>query len=105
MDTNTWFPNVADMKANDGTGRTYREINNAKQHAIPIGALVEFHSEYSPEDSGFRAFVVLQARDCDGTPMYSLSLIKNPEGEYQRSLMYHGHDEDSLTIIRLPQEA
>lgn len=80
----TYFINVADLPANDGTGRTYREVNNATHHAIPVGALVEL-------DGGGRAFVVRHTRDCDGTPLYSLSLLGKVD---------HGYGEDSLTVIR-----
>jgi hypothetical protein len=49
---------------NDPAGRSYRQINATKTHAIPLGALVEV-------DSGVRLFVVLQTRDCDMTPPLS----------------------------------
>jgi len=56
---------VADM-VDPQDGRTYREINNATAHKRKIGDLVEL-------SSGVRLFIVALNRDCDGTPLYSLS--------------------------------
>jgi hypothetical protein len=71
--------NIADLK-NPETGKTYREENNAKNHNIPLGTLVEvdFDDSYleSPK-KGLRLFVVGHDRDCDGTPLYSLSFDKS----------------------------
>lgn len=59
--------NIADLTdQNDPQGRTYREVNNAMQHAFAIGDLVEL-------DNGVRLFVAKQTRDCDGTPLYSMT--------------------------------
>lgn len=73
------FQNVANL-TNKETGKTFREENNEKKHNIPLGALVEVdfddtHCE-SPK-SGLRLFVVSHDRDCDGTPLYSLSFNKD----------------------------
>ncbi len=71
--------NVADLK-NPETGKTYRGENNLTPHNIPLGTLVEvdFDDKYleSPK-KGLRLFVVAHDRDCDGTPLYSLSFDKN----------------------------
>lgn len=57
---------VADMiDLNDAQGRTLREVNAARPHIHPIGALVEL-------ESGARLFVVKHDRDCDQTPLYSV---------------------------------
>lgn len=43
-----------------------------KKHAIALGSLVEIDIDYSPEHR-LRLFVQAHNRDCDGTPLYSLS--------------------------------
>lgn len=70
--------NVADL-VNPETGITYRQENAAKQHAYPIGSIVEClpygdtpEEDYN-EHTGLRLFVVGQGRDCDQTPLYILS--------------------------------
>lgn len=71
--------NIADIK-NPETGKTYREENNEKIHNIPLGTLVEvdFDDSYLENPKkGLRLFVVQHDRDCDGTPLYSLSFDKN----------------------------
>jgi len=54
----------------DKQGRTYKEVNMAKQHSYPIGTLVEL-------EDGVRLWIVYHARDCDGTPLYELSYKKD----------------------------
>jgi hypothetical protein len=71
--------NVADLK-NPETGKSYREENNEKVHNIPLGTLVEVDFDDSFCDkpvSGLRLFVVSHDRDCDGTPLYSLSFNRD----------------------------
>ena len=65
----------------EDNGKTIKENNLEKQHTIPLGALVEIKDDDSdcyPEDyrNGLRLFVVAHRRDCDGTPLYSLSFNK-----------------------------
>jgi hypothetical protein len=102
--------NIADLKdPADPQGRSYREINNARAHAIPVGALVEISHdpEYPSAMDGVRLFVVMQTRDCDGTPLYEL--CADPEDTEQanprfRNAKWHGgYSEESLTVIRIPQ--
>jgi len=76
------FINAADLDS--GNGKTYREINNAKGHTFKVGDLVGL-------DNGARLFVGELTRDCDGTPLYSLS----PGGK----LLIHGHPEDGMVLI------
>jgi hypothetical protein len=99
--------NIADLKdPADPQGRSYREINNARSHAIPVGALVEIthDPEYPSAMDGARLFVVMQTRDCDGTPLYEL--CADPEDTEQanprfRNAKWHGgYSEESLTVIR-----
>jgi hypothetical protein len=89
----------------DPQGRTYREINAAKTHGIPIGALVEIgHLDYPSPMDGARLFVVAHNRDCDGTPLYAL--CADPEDTivqrkgFANDKWHHGYSEDSLTVIR-----
>ncbi len=79
---------IADLPdPTDPKGRTYREINSEKKHAIPMGSLVE-----TPD--GARAFVSEHTRDCDMTPLYSLQVS---DGDLGQS---YGWSDDSLTIIK-----
>jgi hypothetical protein len=76
---------------NDKQGRSYKQVNAEKTHNIPIGALVE-------DRTGVRLFVVLQTRDCDQTPLYSLATsIEASDRKWS-----HGYDEDELTVIKQP---
>jgi hypothetical protein len=81
----------------DPQGRTHKQINAAKVHQYPIGALVELNH-------GIRLWVVYHARDCDQTPLYCLSAdpydteIKR-EGFYNASWTT-GIPEHLLTFIR-----
>lgn len=61
------FINVADLTdPNDPEGRSYRVVNNAKRHVYGVGDLVEVRGE--------SAFITELTRDCDGTPLYSISM-------------------------------
>ena len=83
------FQNVADLKdPNDKEGRTYREINNAKTHEIPMGSKVRTHD-------GMVLFVTEHTRDCDGTPLYSLGL---PHGK----TFTRGYDFSDIILLDLP---
>jgi len=86
--------NVADIV--EENGKTIRENNLEKAHDIPIGTLVEvkydeWHGDGACEKVHARLWVVSHDRDCDGTPLYSLSSYKEPlfvDG----SLRYRGQD-------------
>lgn len=104
----TTFINIADcVDPDDPRGRTYRQINAAKVHGIPLGALVEIShlDDPSPMD-GARLFVVSHNRDCDGTPLYGL--CADPEDTvvqrkgFANPKWHHGYGEESLAVIRLP---
>jgi hypothetical protein len=91
--------NIADIKdPNDVQGRSYREVNRAKTHVIPVGSLVEL------SESGVRLFVVKHSRDCDQTPLYELCSEKEFDFDAVspfRGLGYCGaYSADSLTVIR-----
>jgi hypothetical protein len=71
---------VADIV--EANGKTVRENNRVIPHALPIGALVEITTdcpigEFGSVYKGVRLFVVSFARDCDGSPLYSLSFDRN----------------------------
>ena len=66
------FTNIADL-VNPETGNTYRQDNSARSHKIPLGSLVEIVSASNECDIGLRLFVVDYGRDCDQTPLYTLS--------------------------------
>lgn len=91
-------------------GQTVKEQNLLVKHAIPLGALVEVDIERN-ENHGIRAFVCEHARDCDGTPLYSLSMSNNIADleELRRTDMEHylwstenGFSDDCLKVIRYP---
>ena len=79
------FINVADLDS--GNGKTYREINLATIHKYEVGSLVQILS------TGVRLFIVMHTRDCDGTPLYSLS------HDIDGIKWVSGYSEDSLKLI------
>lgn len=86
--------NVADLvDPDDPQGRTYRQINAAMRHGIPLGSLVE------DEDSGIRLFVVLQGRDCDQTPLYWLAA--DPDEPREDGKWQGGYPEHGLRVVRV----
>jgi len=102
------FINVADLK-NPASGKTYREENLAKQHAIPLGALVEV--QFRQWFCGgacwkvhARLWVVKHDRDCDGTPLYALSRWKDFEFAKQVNQLHCGFGEESLTLVEITPE-
>jgi len=101
--------NVADL-INPDTGKTWRQENAERQHNIPIGALVELKGdEYNNKREGVRLYVVSHDRDCDMTPLYSMSAdrtdtVCHREGFANWSWV-HGWPENALTVIRLPDSS
>ena len=93
-------------------GKTVRENNLELVHNIPLGTLVEVDCDYI-ESHGIRAFVVEHSRDCDGEPLYSLSLendvehlnwIKEQNASVYRCMISGGFSDECLKIIRLPKD-
>ncbi len=83
--------NISDLKdPNDPEGRSYREVNNATEHSLEVGQLVEV-------EEGIRLLVVGHARDCDGTPLYHLGV------ERGYAVLWN-HSIDSLSIIAQESE-
>lgn len=90
---------ISDLRdPNDPQGRSRREVNAAKTHKYPVGALVEYNH-------GVRLWVVHHARDCDQTPLYCLSADPT-DTEIEREGFYNatwvkGIAEQYLTFIRM----
>ena len=86
------FTNVADLPdPDDNLGRTYREVNNAKSHKFNIGDLVEVDGE-------IRLFIAKLDRDCDGTPVYSLTYEKSLSS---MNYWVPGFSEEGMKLIDL----
>lgn len=104
------YVNIADMVCpHDPQKRTYREINGAKQHIIPIGALVEIlRCDDHPYKNGCRLFVVHHGRDCDMTPLYYLSADETDTKEtmhgYRNVGWTGGYSDRSLMVVELPPD-
>lgn len=80
--------NVADLvDPSDEKGRTYRQINVAKKHSIPIGELVEIKS-------GERLRVINHTRDCDQEPLYTIGIKSEDD-----NLVLYGYGEGSLKVV------
>jgi hypothetical protein len=119
--------NIADII--EENGRTIRENNLDIVHDIPIGSLVEvkfdkWHGGGSCEKIHARLWVISHDRDCDGTPLYSLSQYKealfvkghvkfrgeddwwlNSENTLKIANVIHsGFARDSLTVIEVTKE-
>lgn len=94
----TIIVNLADFTdPNDKNGRTYRQVNESKHHKFCIGDLVEIVT-------GARVFVAKQTRDCDGTPLYSLTPIKgdyiqHTEG-FGSPVWLNGYTEERLSLVK-----
>jgi hypothetical protein len=104
-----------EIKGDDGLSR--RERNSKIGHNIPLGTLVEVKKESGIQECGLRLYVQEQNRDCDGTPLYSLTFdfflvgkdFRNPSSGNEhldsylqianRGALSHGYPEDSLEII------
>jgi hypothetical protein len=90
--------NLADLRdPNDKQGRSYRQVNAEMAHAIPVGALVEM-------ENGCRLYVVYHGRDCDMTPLYSLSHDKDDTEQHRPQFANYswvnGIGEESIKIIQ-----
>jgi hypothetical protein len=77
-------------------------------HTIPLGTLVEVDLDYVAEH-GIRGFVVEHTRDCDGTPLYAISLKNLEEAMLLKEVVGHivyrftisdGWTEDCLKIVK-----
>lgn len=102
--------NVSDIV--EANGKTWRENNLAIEHGIPIGTLVEvkfdsWFGEGACWKVQARLWVVAHTRDCDGTPLYSLSQWRDPEIALVPPFAHDargGFGEESLTPIAVTPE-
>ena len=110
----------------EANGKTIKENNMLKTHAIPVGALVEvkhqeWHGGGACSKIQARLFVVYCGRDCDGTPLYWLSKIRRDQwdtvtlttgdwkfnAEISQKIYYGvigGFSESSLIVIKVTPE-
>ena len=75
-------------------GQTIRQNNLGIKHTIPLYSLVEIKpscdddiddgSMYEYHRAGIRLYVVAHTRDCDGTPLYSLSFDKDAYNRWSK---------------------
>lgn len=99
------FVMIHDLRPKDDPlGRTYKEINLAMPHNIPVGTLVELApSEGFDKYAGVRLYVVHHHRDCDGTPLYAMAADRYDtemhDPRFHNPKWVHGHSEDSLRIV------
>ena len=89
--------NIADLTdPDDPQGRSYREVNKEKIHKFKVGQLVEL-------ENGARMFVVKQTRDCDQTPLYSLSPDKDDTEQQSENFANHtwhnGYSEEDMKAV------
>lgn len=83
---------------NDPQGRTFKEMNMAKDHKFSIGQLVEI-------DLGVRLLVARHVRDCDGTPLYHLSAETPPEdSDLYRGDAFYTEQWEKRFIRNYPEE-
>lgn len=74
--------NVSDIV--ESNGKSVKQNNLEQDHTIPLGSLVEILGSDSDDDTGLRLFVVDHGRDCDGTPLYGLSLKKDAKEQMDK---------------------
>jgi rRNA maturation protein Nop10 len=91
-------------------GKSIRENNEAIQHKIPLGALVEakydeWFGDGACQKVHARLWVVQHSRDCDGSPLYTLSRYKSADLSTMQARMMAqietGITEDQLTPIEV----
>jgi len=92
-------------------GKTTRQNNLEINHNIPIGTLVEMKNWEIGEGGSCikyhaRLWVVEHRRDCDGTPLYVLSIYKDPSIALSVETLniYCGYPEGSLIPISITKE-
>ena len=91
----------------EANGKTIKENNLAIMHNIPIGTLVEAEwQEWLSKGACWsvkaRLWVVAHGRDCDGTPLYSLSRWKEwPQPDCPWLAAYHAFLEGDLVPVEV----
>lgn len=85
-----------------------RAENMKLEHKIPLGTLVEVSVDPRYNDkNGIRGFVVEHTRDCDGEPLYSISLSTLEEANRMKVynlaiyqfMVSNGWSEQSLSVV------
>lgn len=104
-------------------GLSDKERNLKNQHTIPLFSLVQIQDDGS-EEFGLRLYVQGHSRDCDGTPLYNLTLdyrvvgkdlsfdsiknIQNPLEKYFATMdmgkYTGGYSADSLVVIKTGED-
>jgi hypothetical protein len=90
---------------NPKTGKTWLQENAELKHNIPIGTLVELIDDNSGvhQRNGVRLYVVAHDRDCDMTPLYSMSADKKDtvrqRAGFANSTWVHGWPEEALIVV------
>lgn len=95
------FPFIHNLPS-DVPGKTWREKNLEARHEIPLWTLVEVDYE-GCENPGIRLYVCKHTRDCDGTPLYSLTWDMKQYQRWQSTdggLATCGYSEDSLKVVK-----
>ena len=90
-------------------GKTIKENNLALQHLIPIGSLVDVKFDTWFGDGACwrvhaRLWVISQDRDCDGTPLYTISRWKDKVFAIAVHDLHTGFAEENLTQIEITEE-
>lgn len=118
MTNAVYVPNIVQEN-----GKTVRENNLQIPHKIPLKTFVEINLDYN-ESHGCRGFVVDYQRDCDGEPLYGISIdpsdadnIANMQNEVDnhspeaeawlrlaRSRVNGGWSSSCLIILRKPDQ-
>ncbi len=93
----------------EANGKTIRQNNLERKHKYPIGTIVKFEVNESHEDNIFvkgtvQAYVCRQTRDCDGSPLYTMSLW-NPDiwSDIHPSLTPEDYDETLKNLSSFSQ--
>ncbi len=82
----------------EDNGKTIRENNLERSHKYPKGTLIEV-------EGGARMFVYKQTRDCDGSPLYTLTWDRDFENAELNRCMAYGFGEEGMILIeQLNQE-
>lgn len=89
---------ISDMKdPRNPLGKTWYEMNMEIQHEFQVGQLVE------EINTGVRMFVAKQTRDCDGTPLYTLTPDKDDYEQdtsgFANRNWHSGYNGDNLRLV------
>lgn len=86
------FVNIADLKP-AGSDKTYRQLNAEMIHRFPIGVMVNYRTGEWDDDrdayvyQNLQLYVVSHDRDCDQTPLYTLSMHTEKKRQSTRDFL------------------